>query len=318
MTPAHLLTWDALRASAQRGKRFSDLDGLPLWPEGDPFDDWSAYAAYCIDVARAVGQGLAPLPVELAYHARVLENEVFGETTRHLVLPKKIFNEKNRPFSWSYTALEQFQNCPNQYAEHRFFCNIPFEETDYIRWGNEVHKAMEDRIRHGKPLPDSMKQWEKFPQTLEAAAVKHGGDLTAEQEMTLTRHFTPCGWFDNKAFVRSKVDAIIKNENTMWLYDWKTGKTRHKPLQLLIFAVKAAVMNPEIDHFKTRYIWLSTGEVTGEDYHRSNLVELFKPVLRDVARMQRAWQTRNFQCRTSGLCRGWCQVTDCVHWEPKR
>ena len=318
MQHAYTLTWDALRARALKGERFLDIDDRPLWPDKEQFDEWLVYPSYLVSVARGFSRNLLPLGVAAAYISRVAENTVFEVQAAHCVPEDKLVNTKKKKFSWSYTALAQFKTCPAQYAAHRFFEKIPFVETEQIKWGNVVHKALEDRIVLNKPLAGELKEYEKYAAGLEAGAAKHHAELTGEKELAFSAHFEPTSWFGKTTVLRGKIDALLVNEDTAWLYDWKTGKVRHDPTQLLLFALKVAILHPQIDTFHTFFVWLKTGEVTKETYRRNQLLDLYKPIAHDVARMKRAWWDKKFPCRQSGLCRGWCQVDDCVHWEPRR
>ena len=70
-------------------------------------------------------------------------------------------NARGKPFSWSYSALSEFESCPARYAAKRFYCTTVEAETEQQIWGIRVHKAFEERVRDGKPFP------EDFPPTYE-------------------------------------------------------------------------------------------------------------------------------------------------------
>ena len=55
-------------------------------------------------------------------------------------------------FTWSYSALKQYENCPRQYNEIRVLKNYVVKENEAMRYGTEVHKALEDYVAEGKPL----------------------------------------------------------------------------------------------------------------------------------------------------------------------
>ena len=55
----------------------------------------------------------------------------------------KILNAKGRPFSWSFSRLNDFENCPKKYAESSFYCTAPYVQTPEGAWGDRVHKAAE-------------------------------------------------------------------------------------------------------------------------------------------------------------------------------
>ena len=47
----------------------------------------------------------------------------------------KILNAKGRPFSWSFSRLNDFENCPKKYAEASFYCTAPYVQTPEGAWG---------------------------------------------------------------------------------------------------------------------------------------------------------------------------------------
>ena len=53
---------------------------------------------------------------------------------------------------WSFSSLKQFTNCPRQYYEVKVQRNFEIRETEQIKYGKEVHKALEDYVRDGVPL----------------------------------------------------------------------------------------------------------------------------------------------------------------------
>ena len=81
---------------------------------------------------------------------------------------------------------------------------VPFKETEAIRHGNEVHKALELRLKDKTPLPAKYAQYESMVAKLDKPGV------FVEAEYALTRNLEPCGWWDKSCWVRGKVDAGVK------------------------------------------------------------------------------------------------------------
>ena len=42
-------------------------------------------------------------------------------------------------FTWSYSSLKQYQNCPKQYQEIRVLKNYIVKENEAMMYGKEVH-----------------------------------------------------------------------------------------------------------------------------------------------------------------------------------
>ena len=49
-------------------------------------------------------------------------------------------------FTWSYSSLKQYQNCPKQYQEIRVLKNYIVKENEAMMYGKEVHSALEDYV----------------------------------------------------------------------------------------------------------------------------------------------------------------------------
>ncbi len=45
-------------------------------------------------------------------------------------------------FTWSYSSLKQYQNCPRQYHEIRVLKNYTVKENQAMLYGKEVHTAL--------------------------------------------------------------------------------------------------------------------------------------------------------------------------------
>ena len=117
--------------------------------------------------------------------------------------------------AWSYSSLADFEGCPKRYKLIRIDKVVPFKETDAIRHGNEVHKALELRLKDKTPLPAKYAQYESMVAKLDKPGV------FVEAEYALTRNLEPCGWWDKSCWVRGKVDAGVRAKDKVLIVDWK-------------------------------------------------------------------------------------------------
>ena len=53
---------------------------------------------------------------------------------------------------WSYSSLKDYLNCPKQYYHIKVAGDYVKKTTANMLYGSEVHKALEDYVRDGKPL----------------------------------------------------------------------------------------------------------------------------------------------------------------------
>ena len=221
------------------------------------------------------------------------------------------------PSPWSYSALEDFKNCPFAYYTKRGIKSVRDEGSEHTVWGTKVHEAFEHRQRDGTPLPmdlmeheDMMKRMDELP-----------GDLYAERKVALDRNRMPCG-FDEHDVVwwRGIIDwtKIDRPNRKARIRDYKTGKMHAKFQQLKLFSIYTFIEFPDIDEVECKYVWTKFGMVTGETYFREDVPKLWAEFIPDLKQYVEAFKTDTWQCRPSGLCNGWCPVTDCEHWKPKR
>ena len=136
-------------------------------------------------------------------------------------------NAKNTPFSWSFTALADYEGCAARYAASRFYCTVPFQESAASIWGSRVHKAGELFLK-GIPHKDEEALLPVEPYC--TAILRTGHKVEAEVEVTLTRGMAPTSWFAKDAWFRAKLDVVVTKvkENSVSLLDWKGLDVRTK------------------------------------------------------------------------------------------
>ena len=123
----------------------------------------------------------------------------------------------------SYSSIKQFENCPRQYHELRILKNYKQSDTEATLYGTAVHKAFEDFIKHGTPLPAQFAQFQRYINPL--AAIE--GDIRCEEKMGIRADFSPCGFFDKDVWFRGVPDfmAINRDKRVARVADYKTGKS---------------------------------------------------------------------------------------------
>jgi hypothetical protein len=142
--------------------------------------------------------------------------------------------------TWSHSSLKDYEGCARRYHEVKILKKYPFKETQAVIYGKELHKAAEDYVGKGEPLPE---QFEFVQSTLDALMAKPGRKLV-EYQMALTEDLQPTGWFDKNAWVRGVADLLIVDDDnlTAWVVDYKTGNNKYpdreqlKLMSLMVFA----------------------------------------------------------------------------------
>lgn len=218
--------------------------------------------------------------------------------------PHRTGSSTNKVPAWSFTSYQAYLTCPKRYYLTRVAKTIKEPETEVLRWGKQVHKAMEDRVKDGAPLPEGMTQWEKYARW--TASI--GGTVQTEQQIALNAQLEPVDYWSKQAWCRGVLDLTITGDRVAIVCDYKTGKIRSDSDQLKLFAGFTFATQPQVDVVHTAYIWLNHDKVTGERYDRSqldNIWQTFKPA---IERIESSYASGDWPARPSGLCRNWCPV----------
>ena len=221
-----------------------------------------------------------------------------------------------KQLAWSYSALTNFETCPYQYYRLKVKKDIKEAPSPQMLEGNRVHEALEHRVAKGRPLPDDLKQWEPMCRKFVDSPL----DVRCETEIALTPDLKKTTYFGKDVWLRAKFDVEVQVTNE-WLriIDYKTGKRKMDSTQLMLFAAVGFAVYPDVQRIDTAFYWLPDKAVDKETFTRERdeafIWGEFEP---RVIAMETARENETFPCNPSGLCRGWCPVRDCEHWEPKK
>lgn len=203
--------------------------------------------------------------------------------------------------AWSYSSLTDFLGCPRRYHMVRDLKAVPFVETEAIRHGNEVHKALELRIAEQRPLPDKYAAYEAIITKFDRPGV------VVEQEIALDKNLKQVGWWDKNCWVRGKIDLALTGKNGAILVDWKTGKVKDDPSQLALFAAMKMTVEPEVPRAKTMFVFLQYGKTISSEYQREQVPGIWADFLGKVHRLEKAYEEDKWLPKPGPLC-GWCPL----------
>lgn len=221
-----------------------------------------------------------------------------------------------KPLAWSYSSLSDFVNCPRSYYEKRIAKSVTEVRSEPMIWGEYVHKMFELRVKDGTPLPKDLEAHEEFL----LRQITYGGEQHVERKVALSTSLKPCGFFsrDPPVFHRGVVDYTRIIAPKAWVIDYKTGKAHGKFEQLMLNAIWLFEAEPTIQEIEVAYYWTTTRTTTTETYTRRDIPLLWKRFVPDLKQYAEAFKTDVWQPRQSGLCAGYCPVTTCEFWRPKR
>lgn len=207
----------------------------------------------------------------------------------------------------SPTSIQTYYTCPYQYYAKYITKEVKFEQNPHAKFGDEVHKNIENYLKHGAKLSPLL---EPLRHTLDKMKTVLVG---AETKIAITPWNTVCNtFFHNDAYLRCIVDAIIsdKNHEHIIAFDWKTGKKRDAQVQHDTIKKCLSVKYPKAKSITTVFLYLFQGEQDIQE-HKPNipLVELEHK----IQTITNAHKSGEFPYNPNGLCKQWCDVVSCPH-----
>lgn len=214
----------------------------------------------------------------------------------------------NKAPAWSFSSLNDFENCPRSYQLKRVTKECKQAESEAMRHGTIQHEHLELRVRDKKPLPNELHWIEPHINAME----KSGAKMVAEQAVGLTKGLTSTGFFSKDVWCRGKLDLTLQYEMSSTVLDYKTGKRKFDSDQLMLFAGFEFAARPEIERVKTGYVWLKDKKIDAEIFTRRDIPRIWGHFMPKVERIETAYEKDEWPCKPSGLC-GWCpaNITQC-------
>jgi len=213
--------------------------------------------------------------------------------------------------TWSYSSLGLFQQCPRKYYHLRVLKDIKEPETTAILYGKEVHLALEEYIRDGKPVPVQFKEFTDIADMLKAMP----GDKLCEYKMGLTKDIQACGFFDENVWFRGVADLLIINGDTARVIDYKTGKSSEfadkKQLELMSLAVFKHF--PKVRTVKAGLIFLVANDFVKADFDKKDAPLTWLKWIQETDRLEEAHEVNVWNPKPNFTCRKYCLVKDCEH-----
>lgn len=226
-----------------------------------------------------------------------------------------------KPFTWSYSGLSGYETCARQFYNMRIAKRYKDVEGPELKWGNWVHKQLENTLKHGFPLPDELKPYQKWVDFVN----EQPGVLFVEQQWGLTRDLAPCGYFAPNVWYRGKGDAGKIDGTTGFVVDWKTGKVKEDPLQLMLMAQCMFSNYPELEKVASMFVWLKHDTHSPAVLDRDSLTRMWAKLLERIAKMEQSHVNVNerdpasvtacYPPNPSGLCKKHCPVMDCEFFQ---
>jgi RecB family exonuclease len=214
---------------------------------------------------------------------------------------------------WSFSKAKAFETCPKQFYHEKILKEYPVEETEAMRYGTEFHKACENYIGEGKPLP---KKFDFIKDTLDALNKKRGVKL-CEKKLGLTADLEPCDFFSKRVWFRGIADLLIVDTlaETAWVIDYKTGRSAQyaDKGQLELMAMSVFKHYPDIKKVRAGLLFVVANKLVKHQYEIDSEPLLWEKWLGIYGKMEKAFKADVWNPRPSGLCKRHCPVVECPH-----
>jgi len=210
-------------------------------------------------------------------------------------------------FTWSYSSLKQYQNCPKQYHEIRVLKNYTVKETEAIIYGKAVHEALELYVKENKPLA---KNYERFKPIIDTL-ISIPGDKYPEYEMALTYNKEPCDFDSDDRWVRGIADLVIVDGSHAFIVDYKTGSNKYPdPKQLRLMALMLFTHFPDVQKIKAGLLFVMHNSIITEEYVRRDMDKSWAVFEQPLKRLESSYDNDKWEPNPTPLCK-WCPVKTC-------
>jgi len=216
-------------------------------------------------------------------------------------------------FTWSYSSLKDYVNCPKQYQELKVLKRFEKKQTEQMLYGTEAHKACEDYV--GKDVPLA-KNYQRFQDVLDSLK-SIPGTKYPEYQMALSLDKQPCEFDGENRWVRGIVDLLIVDGEDGFIIDYKTGNSRYYDVkQLKLMAIMAFAHFPSLKRIKAGLLFIKDEAFITESYTRNDVDKLWNSFTSDLARLALSYENDVWQANPTGLC-GWCPVKSCEFYKER-
>jgi hypothetical protein len=214
-------------------------------------------------------------------------------------------------YTWSYSSLSLFQQCPRKYYRLRVMKDIVEPPQAHLDYGSAVHKAAEDYVCGGIDIPE---KYGFVKTTLDLLKILPG-EKYCEYEMGLTKDFKPCAFRDPDVWFRGIADLLIINGDEAKIVDYKTGKSAQyadtKQLELLALLVFKHF--PSITKIKAGLVFLVAESLVKADFADEQQEILWAKWLPELSRLEKCYEADVWNPKMNFTCKKFCPVIDCEH-----
>ena len=214
--------------------------------------------------------------------------------------------------TWSYSSLKNFQQCPKKYFHLKVAKDVVDHPHESALYGSAVHKAAEDHVAEGVPIPP---KYAYITPTIEALK-QIPGEKYCEIKMGVTEKLQACDYDAPDAWWHGIVDLLIVNEaeGIAHMVDYKTSKNAKyaDTKQLDYMAVAVFAKFPKIKVIKSALLFVVSNEFVQKKHVAENVQLYMNSATFDLNRLKSAFKSGVWNPVTGPLCK-FCPVKSCEH-----
>ena len=213
---------------------------------------------------------------------------------------------------WSFSGLKTFQQCPRKYYHLKVAQDVVDRPHEAALYGSAVHKAAEEYVRDGVPIPKKFGYMQPILDNL----MQIPGERLCELELGITQALEPCAFKAPDVWWHGIVDLLIVDEESgvAHMVDYKTSKSARyaDTKQLDLMAIGVFAKYPKINKIKSALLFVVSNDIVKKVHDREALEQYIAPVRVDLARLNKAMETEVWNTVTGPLCR-FCPVRMCEY-----
>jgi hypothetical protein len=215
--------------------------------------------------------------------------------------------------TWSYSSLKTFEQCAKKYYHLKVLKDVKDVGSEATIYGNEAHKAAEDYVSAGTPLPARFSYMQKTLDALLAIPGEKHCELKLGVELSDTGYL-PCEFFGEEVWWRGIADLLIINGDTGYLVDYKTSKNAKyaDTKQLDILAAAVFTRFPQLRKLKSALAFVVSNEFVKKEHTSDLSKSYFATFTPELDRLSVAENTGVWNANSGPLCK-FCPVTTCEH-----
>jgi len=171
---------------------------------------------------------------------------------------------------WGFSKLDVFRTCKAKF-KYQFIDKLPQKSSPALERGGEIHENIEAYLNGwSKDLHLDVESWR------EALDAIKSRDFKGEQALGISRDWRILpDWFHPDTWCRSKMDTYYREDDTLTVIDYKSGKYRIPSTdQVELYAVVGLSIYPDVKKVVAEFWFIDTGDVYQKIYEKEELVAL--------------------------------------------